>query len=284
MTAQTGGRAEKLVALAASHADEGTREVLDGALGREQLREVMRLLQDALYELFNDTPNEKRMHRKLRDACLVFLNLDMAAQVDDDLQARAVKLVQENIIKKNEKERLANELADLGMTHWRTLSEDDVEAIVDEDDGLIAAAIACTQGSLDPGDKKLAGALIGICRRLALPFLAAFEEQALDQLIAGAAEVCTLAASGGKAADALQKTVTLGLEQAGIIRAMRKSFAGLLVGDIILRQVGKGLGIKEKISVTDFIIFLACQVADRQFLPDVDKAELLTVKAELEAL
>lgn len=278
-------RARELVKLAASHSDVGAEEILDsGALGREQLREVMRLLQDALYELFNDKPNEKRMQKKLRDACLVFMNLDMAAEVEDDILAKAVKLVQENVIKAREKERLGDELAAMAVEHWKTLDEDDVDAIADEDDGLIAAVLQLTQGSLDPKDTELANALIDICSRLAVPFIAAFEDDALDQLIQGAMDVCDLAASGKSAADALQKTVTLGLESAGVIRAMRKSFAGLLVGDIILRQVGKGLGIKEKISVTDFIIFLGCQIADKQLLPEVDKGRFAQAKADLEKI
>jgi hypothetical protein len=91
--------------------------------------------------------------------------------------------------------------------------------------------------------------------------------------------------AGGKpAAEPLRETVTLALDKSGVIKAMRKSFAGLLLGDIILRQVGKGLGIKEKLSVTDFIIFLGTQIADKQFLPDVDKDDARKVQKELESI
>ncbi len=278
-------RAQALVNLAAAHSGAEAEKILEGgALGREQLREVLTLLQDALYELFNDKPNEKRMHKKLRDACLVFMNLDLASQVDDEFQAKAVKLLQENVIKTREKERLADELASMGVDRWKALDEDEVEALADEDDGLIAAALTSTQNRLDPEDTALADALTQICARLAAPFLAAFDAAALDALISGAAQVCRLAADGKSAADALQKTATPALEHAGVIKAMRKSFAGLLIGDIILRQVGKGLGVKEKLSVTDFIIFLACQVADKQMLPDADKEKLLKAAADLDSI
>jgi len=101
--------------------------------------------------------------------------------------------------------------------------------------------------------------------------------------VRGAIEIISLAEKGKSAAEQMQRTATLALEKSGAIRIMRKSFAGLLLGDIILRQVGKSLGIKEKVSVTDFIIFLGCIIADKQGLPNVPRAELQQIKKELEA-
>ena len=96
--------------------------------------------------------------------------------------------------------------------------------------------------------------------------------------------MCELAEKGQNTADALRETATVALEAAGVIKIMRRAFAGLLVGDMILAQVGKNLGIREKISVTDFVIFLGCLIADKQLMPKVDKDDLRRVRADLEKI
>lgn len=277
-------RAEELTRLAARHGDVGAEEFLQrGILTKKQIIETTQLVQDALFELFTDVPNEKRMRRKLREAILMHADLDIEREVDDEFQAQAVKLLREKIIKRAEKERLADELVSLAVENWRKLDESELEAVADEDSGLLARIIELV-GDAAPGDTELASAVTEAVRMLALPFVRALAPDDLDALISGAARVCGLVAGGKSAAEPLRETVTRALEKTGVIRAMRKSFAGLLLGDIILRQVGKGLGIKEKLSVTDFIIFLGAQIADKQLLPDVDKDEAREMQKELESI
>ena len=278
-------RAQELTQLAARHADVGAGEFLDrGVLTPQQIADVAGLIQDALFGFFADTPNEKRIRRKIRDACMLYFELDMERNVDDQLQAQAVKLLREKVIRRAEKERLANELADMALERWGTLDEDTLDELVDEDDGLLPAIKARTASGVDPEDKELVNAIIETCRVLAAPFIQALAPEDLDTLISGSAEVCDLIAGGKSVAEAMRRTATHALEKTGIIKAMRRSFAGLLLGDLLLNQVGKSLGVKEKISVTDFIIFLGCQIADKQLIPEVDKADAASVRDELKAI
>jgi hypothetical protein len=270
--------------LAARHGDVGAEEFLQrGVLTKKQIIDTARLVQDALCELFSDTPNEKRMRRKLKEAIMMHAEHDIERQVDDEFQAQAVKLLREKIIKRAEKEKLADELVELAVQRWRGLDEDELEAVADEDTGLLARIMELVVDAA-PDDTGLVAAVTEAVRVLALPFVRALAPEDLNALISGAARVCGLVADGRPAAEPLRETITLALDKTGAIRAMRKSFAGLLLGDIILRQIGKGLGIKEKLSVTDFIIFLGTEIADRQFLPEVDKDEAREVKKELESI
>lgn len=278
-------KAEKLIDIASESSRGDLAEFLEkGAMPRKQFRSVTQLAKDALYELLSDEPNEKRMKRKLKEAALVFLDLEIESQVDDQLQSRAVKLLRENVIRRAEKEKLAEEVAELAAARWRTLTEAQVERLADDDDGLLALLLEKTEMKLDAGDAELSEAVTEIGKTLSLPFLAALPEAEFDAIAAGAAKVCDLAAAGKPAAEQLQQTATAALESLGVIRAMRKSFAGLLLGDLILRQVGKSLGVKDKVSVTDFIIFLVCAIADNQLLPKADKADLRRFRDELSAL
>lgn len=277
-------RAEELTRLAARHGDVGAEEFLQrGVLTKKQIIQTAELVQDALFELFSDTPNEKRMRRKLKEAIMMHADLDIERQVDDEFQAQAVKLLREKIIKRAEKERLADEMVELAVLRWRTLDEDELDAVADEDSGLLERIIELVEDAA-PDDTGLVAAVTEAVRVLALPFVRALAPDDLDALISGAARVCGLVADGKSAAEPLRETVMLALDKSGVIKAMRKSFAGLLLGDIILRQVGKGLGIKEKLSVTDFIIFLGTQIADKQFLPDVNKDDARKAQKDLESI
>jgi hypothetical protein len=278
-------RAEALVRLAASHADAGAEDILDRAiLTRAQISRMAELAQDAFDELFAGAPNEKRMSRKLREALSIVLDLEGERHVDDVLLARAVKLVREHVVRRSERERLAAELAAMAIARFREMPEDELEMLAGEDEGLLAQLRERLGTRSGAAGEDLAPLVIDIGRLLALPFLRAFPADSLDTLIHGAARVCDLAEKGQNAADAIRETATVALEAAGVIKVMRRAFAGLLVGDMILAQVGKNLGIREKVSVTDFVIFLGSLIADKQLMPKVDKDDLRRVRADLEKI
>ena len=277
--------ADRIADVARAHSREGLEEFFDRKImTRQQFRKVVLLAKEALEELFADSPNEKRMARKLKEAAMVYLDLDIERQVEDQIQMQAVKLLRENVIRRADKEKLAEGAAEMAAARWRGISEDDLETLTDDDDGALTVILRRTEMRMDSHDDELNKALTETGRILAMPFVEALGDDTLRELVRGAIEIISLTENGRPAAEKMQQTATLALDKLGVIRIMRKSFAGLLLGDMILRQAGKSLGIKEKVSVTDFIIFLGCLIADKQALPKVPREELKQIKAELEAL
>jgi len=80
--------------------------------------------------------------------------------------------------------------------------------------------------------------------------------------------------AGAHASDEILEIAREGARKLGLISMMRKAFAGLLIGDIILSQLGKNLGIKEKLSITDFIILTGAQVFEKEGLKELDREKL----------
>ena len=65
---------------------------------------------------------------------------------------------------------------------------------------------------------------------------------------------------------------------------MRRAFTGLLLGDLILRQVGKSLGIKDDVTVTDFIIFVGVKIFDTEGIKKADSEQVRRVRDAIAAV
>jgi len=235
------------------------------------------LLVDAFDETMAEAPNEKRMERKLRALLMGLFELKYEGEIEDETLRRAVKFIREKLLRKGEKEKLARLLSKEIISGWLEIDEDMIDHIAGFD-GLLEKIQDKAEGDLDYHDPELLDSMLELGHILSANYMRRLGAGELDELLEHSAEVCRRIEAGDDLGDSLLNTVQFGMQHLGIIAMMRRAFAGLLLSDLIVRQIGKSLGIKEKISVTDFIIFVGVKVFEKEHLEDVEKDQVERVR------
>lgn len=247
---------------------------------KKDFAEFTGLLVDAFDETLAEQPNEKRMERKLRDHIFGILNIEYEGNIEDDTLRRATKIIREKIVRKGEREKLAGLLAKDVMGTWISLDEERKDNIAGFD-GLLERLQDKVEGDLDFSDDELLDIMLELGAAISGRYMEMMKEEQIDELLDLGIEICEMLEKDEKVGDKLLEFAQRGLNYLGFISMMRRAFAGLLLSDLIISQIGKSLGIKEKISVTDFIIFISVKIAETEVLKDADKADVGRIKKVL---
>lgn len=235
------------------------------------------LMVDSFDETLAEQPNEKRMERKLRDLILGILNIQYEGEIEDEVLRRATKIIRERVVRDSEREKLARFLGDEVRQNWLAMDDETIEHIGGFD-GLLERLQDKVEGDLDYSDGEFLDLMLEVGHLICANYMEKLDEATFDELMDRCIAVCGLLEAGENFGDPLLELVKFGMQHLGFIALMRRAFSGLLLSDLIVRQIGKGLGIKEKISVTDFIIFVGVKVAEKEHLEKVEKTEVARVK------
>lgn len=250
-------------------------------IDRKEFARLTGLMVDSFDETLAEQPNEKRMERKLRDLALGLLNIQYEGEIEDEVLRRATKIIRERVVRDSEREKLARFLGEEVRKNWLAMEEELVEHIGGFD-GLLERLQDKVEGDLDYTDGEFLDIMLEVGHLICANYMEKLEEKDFDELLDRTIAVCGLLEQGESFGDPLLELVKSGMHSLGFIALMRRAFSGLLLSDLIVRQIGKGLGIKDKISVTDFIIFVGVKVAEKEHLEKVDKAEIARFRKILE--
>lgn len=248
---------------------------------KKDFAEFTGLLVDAFDETLAEQPNEKRMERKLRDHIFGILNIEYEGNIEDDTLRRATKIIRDKIVRKGEREKLAGLLAKDVMGTWISLDEERKDNIAGFD-GLLERLQDKVEGNLDFSDDELLDIMLELGSAISGRYMEMLKEEQVDELLDLGIEICDMLEKDEKVGDKLLEFAQRGLNYLGFIAMMRRAFAGLLLSDLIISQIGKSLGIKDKISVTDFIIFISVKIAETEALKDVEKEDVGRIKKVLQ--
>lgn len=252
-----------------------------GIISKDEFALMTGLLVDAFDELLAEEPNQKRMQRKLREYCMKISDIDYTSDIEDEMLKQATHVIREKIVRKGEREKLARLAAKEVIDNWLTLDEDMVERIAGFD-GLLESIQEKTEDKFEYDDKEFIDKMLELGAVLSAKYMERLSDEQVNELLDSALKVAKMVEAGEDLGDELLHLAQNALQNLGIVAMMRRAFAGLLLSDLIIRQIGKSLGIKEKISVTDFIIYVGVKVIEKEELPDADKAQVTKVREILE--
>lgn len=249
-------------------------------LPKKDFAEFTGLLVDAFDETLAEQPNEKRMERKLREHIFGIINIQYEGNIEDDTLRRATKIIREKIVRKGEREKLAGLLAADVMKSWLAMDDERKDYIAGFD-GLLERLQNKVEGNLDFGDEELIDIMLELGATITGRYMEMLKEEQVDELLDMAIEICEMLEKQEKVGDQLLALAQQSLSHLGFVSMMRRAFAGLLLSDLIISQIGKGLGIKEKISVTDFIVFIGVKIVETEALKKADPEDIKRIKEKL---
>lgn len=284
MTGKAKDKREEIVRTLLPHAEEPLREELAReTVSRRQMRKMVGLLEDAFEELIEPDGMMNICKKRVREWVREGFEIDAAPKTADPLLDKAVEIVRENIVKKSERDALAKHLSEELIEDWQKLPKETLEAVGGED-GLLSKLSTALEEEKDLDGDVIVDAILKMYALLAPQTLRRLSDKQVDRLLGEGIEIMKKVEKKKSFWEPALDWVTYGMTHLGIIKIMRKSFARLLLGDLILHSVGKGLGLKKKTTVTDFIILVGVRVAEKIVLDEADPAGVRELREKLEKI
>lgn len=263
--------------------DEPLQELLrDGVVSKKEFERLFELITHVFDELIGEIPNTKRMDRKLREFILGVSDLNYESEINDETLRQATKLIREKIVGRSQKESLARLISEEMVESWTSIDRARIEKIAG-DGGLIEHIQEKIEGGLDFGDGELIGLITEFGGIVFGRYMERLSDEDLDGLLEQSAAIVRAIETKEKMGGRLLDHTKTAMQKLGLIALMRRAFTGLLLGDLILRQVGRSLGIKDSMTVTDFIIFVGVKVFEAEGIGKADAAQTRRVREAIDA-
>ncbi|MEW5946759.1 MAG: hypothetical protein AB1742_11225 [bacterium] len=284
MRGEKADRAGRIAGAVVPFCEKPLKEELEGGIiSSAGLLEILRLLKDAFEEIGEEDCMENIVEKRIRQAILKCFELDAREKIGDPMLEKCVEIIRENLVRKTEREALSRNLAADLKTDWMRLPEDRLEKIKG-DEGLLGILVAALEGGAAAGDDRVVKNLLELGAILWEQYIVRFDDKELDTLLRDGIEILKKIEKKHPFGEELLEWTRRALNRSGVIGIMRKSFTRLLLGDLILHSVGKGLGLKEKTTVTDFIVLVGVRLAEKRIRDEADAGEVRKLRVELEKI
>lgn len=284
MTDKTKDKREIIVRILLPHAEEQLREALaKETVPRKQMRKMLGLLEDAFEEMIEPDGMMNICRKRVREWVREGFEIDSTPKTDDPLLDKCVDIVRENLVRKAERDELAKNLSEELIEDWAKLPKETLGKVGGEG-GLLSKISDALDGGAPLDGDEIVEAILESYTFLAPQTLRRLSDTQIDKLLNEGIEIMKKVEKKKSFWEPALEWATYGMTQLGIIKIMRKSLARLLLGDLILHSVGKGLGLKGKITVTDFILLVGARVAEKIVLDEAEPAKVEELRLELEKI
>ncbi len=276
----------KLAILAEKLSQEFTEPLrealLDGVAPKKEFSELLDLVSNTFYDIADGSEDRKKMERRIKKFLLGVFDIDYEREVSDETLKQSMKLIREKIVGKNQKEALAEMLAAELVGSWINMDADALEKITG-DGGILERLEEKAYDGPDYTDDELIEAVVELGSAAAAAFCERLSDADMEKILTDALSLARAAESNAKTGDSLLELARFAMNKLGFVALMRRAFAGLLIGDIIMRAVGKQLGLDQDVTVTDFIIVTGAKVFDAEGIKKAKKEQTRRVIEALEA-
>ncbi len=279
-------KSRKLAILAEKLSQEFTEPLrealLDGVAPKKEFSELLDLVSNTFYDIADGSEDRKKMERRIKKFILGIFDINYEKEISDETLRQSVKLIREKIVGKNQKEALAEMLASELVGSWINMDADALEKVTG-DGGILERLEEKAYDGPDYTDDELIEAVVELGGAAAAAFCEKLSDADVEKILSDSLAVARAAESGSKTGDSLLELARFAMNKLGFVALMRRAFAGLLIGDIIMRAVGKQLGLEQDVTVTDFIIVTGAKVFDSEGIKNAKKEQTRRVIEALEA-
>lgn len=283
MAEKTSEKREKIVEITVRFAEKPLLEELEReTVSRERFKKMTGMLAEAFEELAEPDGMMKYCLKRVQGWVREALEVDAVKKTGDPLLDKCVELIRDNLITKTERDSLAKHVSEELVEDWKRLS-DEAKQRIGGDDGILADLTEKLEEE-SPDWKKIGAGILEALKLLAPRTLERVTDEQFDKLLDDGISILRKIEKKQSFWEPFLEWMRAGLAQIGVITIMRKSFTRLLLGDIILHSVGKGLGLKGKVTVTDFILLTGARVAEKTVLDESDGGDVARLIGELEEL
>lgn len=252
----------------------------DDILDTDDVIEILSELEEILRKFLSSKKSNRELEETLTESLLKLHDVRMEDEIRDLILRRAVRSLKYDIVKRRERERLAREMARIALKEAKHVDKKRLSAFTGKN-GILSELINTLEDTGSVGDEAFIERALDAAESAALAVSGILSEKDFKKALTLAVEILDPAERGKSAEGELLELADYFLSRFNIISAMRRSFTGLLLGDLMLVALGAALGIKQRLSLSDFIVYVGVNVFETEILLRIPKSDLKKIKAEL---
>lgn len=261
----------QILSIILPYAKNGVSQIIkDRSITKDEIEKILEKLNNSLLNIKTQKAKEK-----VKDFLDEFHDIKYEDVIEDKLLRRAVGLLKYDIIKKREIEKLNEYFAGDFIFIVKKMKKDDFTKI----QNLIMLSL----GNLD-NNKLLTENIVELITVFSFYYLQKFKDKDIYQVMLLLKDILQRIENKEHFELLLQKISNIFVDTFNIKQYMRKAFAGILLGDLILYSIGKGIGIKGKLSVVDFTIFVGTKVVENEIFKKLKKQDVRKIKIKVEKI
>lgn len=253
--------------------------ILDADDAIELLEELQKLL-----ELFTDTKRDKdELEDEITGYLLDFHEVRVENEIDDPILRRVVRSLKYDVVKRRERERLARGLTRIILDEVDEIPAKELAKFTGKK-GIVQKLIDALKVSDDVWDEKFLKLSLDAAEEASLVVADILTEKDFKKALELGVEILDKVEQRRSPENELLEFANYFLARFEIMDTMRRAFTGLLLGDIMLMTLGAALGIKQRLSLSDFMVFVGVKVYETEILRKIPKADIKKIKAGLKKI
>lgn len=259
--------------------EEANENILDADDAVELLEELQELL-----ELFTDKKRDRdELEDEITDYLLEFHDVRVEDEIDDPILRRVVRSLKYDIVKRRERERLARGLTRIILDEVDEIPAKELAKFTGKK-GIVQKLIDALEEGGDMWDEEFLKLSLDAAEEAALASADILTEKDFKKALELGVEILDKVEQRRSPGNELLEFANYFLARFEVMDAMRRAFTGLLLGDIMLMTLGAALGLKQRLSLSDFMVFVGVKVFETEILRKIPKADIKKIKAGLKKI
>ncbi len=254
-------------------------DVLDAGDAVEFLEELQELL-----ELFADSKRDRDdLKDEITDYLLDLHEVRVENEIDDPILRRVVRSLKYDVVKRRERERLARGLTKLILEEVEEIPVKELAKFTGKN-GIVRNLIDALEEGGDVWDEEFLRLAMDAAEEAALVLADILTEKDFKKALELGVEILDKVEQKRSPEIELLEFANYFLERFEVMDVMRRAFTGLLLGDILLMTLGAALGIKQRLSLSDFMVFVGVKVFETEILRKIPRSDIKKIKAGLKKI
>ncbi len=237
-----------------------------------------------LLELFADKGRDRdELEDEITDYLLEFHDVRVEDEIDDPILRRVVRSLKYDVVKRRERERLARGIAGIIFDEVEQIPAKQI-AKFKGGKGILQKLIDALEANDDVCDEEFLRLAMDAAEEAALAAADILTEKDFKKALELGIEILEKVEHGRSPENELLEFANYFLARFEVMDVMRRAFTGLLLGDILLMTLGAALGIKQRLSLSDFMVFVGVKVFETEILREIPRSDIKKIKAGLKKI
>lgn len=244
--------------------------IKEGHLKKDEVKNILIKLKEAFADI-----KKPKFKQKIKEFFLTFILIEYEGHIEDKILSRSVKILKNDIIKKKEREKLAEYFAADLARQWRKIEKEDILKV----ENFLTSYL-----KVSDKNKHFTENVPEIISLLSFYYFQKISEKSVYRILELLKEILDKVEYKEPMDIPLKMLSKIIIEELNIRDYLRKSLVSILAGDLILYSLGKALGVKERLSVVDFTTVVGTKIVENQIFKKLKKGEAKEISQEINKL